>query len=313
VRISNEISSKAQSRFGVRQISSDQAASMVDESDDKTLYVFDLSAADGDDFAPVSGVPVLGGQLIQATDEFIAVRGARVILVDDDMARSTMTGSWLMQMGWDEVYILPRAFAKTVQKLLEYVASLLAQENTSVEALSPEHVADLLQKDQAVIVDISQSHEYLASHIPGAAFCPRDQLFSHWNTFAASGKKIVLTSTKPNMSLAASEMMAANDESHAVLAGGNAAWVAAGKETKIGAEWLVGETSWLNNEFAEAVKGREKLVKDFVDWELERFFDPKTTFAIEDAMKKYLRWEIDLVDDWKKDGTARFRKTDSGT
>ena len=43
---------------------------------------------------------------VQATDEFAAVRNARMVLIDPRRVRSVMTASWLNQMGWDEVYAL---------------------------------------------------------------------------------------------------------------------------------------------------------------------------------------------------------------
>ncbi len=42
-----------------------------------------------------------GGQLVQATDEYLVTRGARVVLVDHDGIGATMTASWLIQMGWE--------------------------------------------------------------------------------------------------------------------------------------------------------------------------------------------------------------------
>src|SRR5207248_10392718 len=42
-----------------------------------------------------------GGQLVQAIDRWVGVRGARLVLVDDVMARAVITAQWLQQMGWD--------------------------------------------------------------------------------------------------------------------------------------------------------------------------------------------------------------------
>ena len=42
-----------------------------------------------------------GGQLLQATDQWMAVRGARVVLVDDTEVRAMVIAHWLGQMGWD--------------------------------------------------------------------------------------------------------------------------------------------------------------------------------------------------------------------
>ena len=44
---------------------------------------------------------IAGGQLVQETDRHAATWGARVVLVDDDGVRATMTAHWMQQMGWD--------------------------------------------------------------------------------------------------------------------------------------------------------------------------------------------------------------------
>jgi len=42
-----------------------------------------------------------GGQLIQATDQYIGVRKARVVLCDTDGVRAPVVATWLKQLGWD--------------------------------------------------------------------------------------------------------------------------------------------------------------------------------------------------------------------
>ena len=46
-----------------------------------------------------------GGQLVQESDVFAPVRGARIVLTDDDGVRANMAASWLAQMGW-RVFVL---------------------------------------------------------------------------------------------------------------------------------------------------------------------------------------------------------------
>ena len=43
-----------------------------------------------------------GGQLVQATDQYVGARNATIVLHDNDGVRATMTAHWLMQMGWNE-------------------------------------------------------------------------------------------------------------------------------------------------------------------------------------------------------------------
>ena len=47
-----------------------------------------------------------GGQLVQATDEYAAVRNGRYVLMDDDELRAIMTAHWLQQMGLPQVFVL---------------------------------------------------------------------------------------------------------------------------------------------------------------------------------------------------------------
>ena len=47
-----------------------------------------------------------GGQLVQATDQYVGARNATIVLHDNDGVRATMTAHWLMQMDWNETYVL---------------------------------------------------------------------------------------------------------------------------------------------------------------------------------------------------------------
>src|SRR4029077_18174214 len=47
-----------------------------------------------------------GGQLVQATDQYAGARNATIVLHDNDGVRATMTAHWLLQMHWNNVYVL---------------------------------------------------------------------------------------------------------------------------------------------------------------------------------------------------------------
>ena len=47
-----------------------------------------------------------GGQLVQATDHWVGVRGARIVLVDDNGVRARMAAAWLRQMGHRDVFVV---------------------------------------------------------------------------------------------------------------------------------------------------------------------------------------------------------------
>lgn len=94
-------------RCGVRTIDSAQLDEWLADAD-RTTYFMDVRTPE--EFAAghlreATGAP--GGQLVQATDEYLVTRGARVVLADGDGIGNTMTASWLIQMGWDACVLEP--------------------------------------------------------------------------------------------------------------------------------------------------------------------------------------------------------------
>ncbi len=77
------------------------------ERDERTLYMLDVRSPEEYEAGHLEGArPAPGGQLVQATDAYVGVRNARLVLIDDGGARARMTAAWLRRMGWDEVYVL---------------------------------------------------------------------------------------------------------------------------------------------------------------------------------------------------------------
>ncbi|MBT2326785.1 rhodanese-related sulfurtransferase [Variovorax paradoxus] len=91
-------------RAGVRRVELDALATL--EAPGRTLYRFDVRTPEEYEAGHLPGfASAPGGQLVQETDHHVPVRGARIVLADDDGVRAPMTASWLAQMGW-EVYVL---------------------------------------------------------------------------------------------------------------------------------------------------------------------------------------------------------------
>lgn len=90
-------------RTGVRHLDfSDLDRLVAQES--RTFYRFDVRTEE----EHLGGHPegfrhAPGGQLVQETDAFAPVRGAVIVLFDDQGTRADMTASWLTQMNWEVV------------------------------------------------------------------------------------------------------------------------------------------------------------------------------------------------------------------
>jgi rhodanese-related sulfurtransferase len=91
-------------RAGVRWIALDALDTL--EAPTRTVYRFDVRTPEDYAAGHLPGfASAPGGQLVQETDHHVPVRGARIVLADDDGVRATMSASWLAQMGW-EVYVV---------------------------------------------------------------------------------------------------------------------------------------------------------------------------------------------------------------
>jgi rhodanese-related sulfurtransferase len=98
-------------RAGVRRISAAEFA-FLEQDKQRTLYRFDVRQPAEFAAGHIPGFRnAPGGQLVQETDHFASVRGARLVLADDLGSRADMTASWLAQLGWD-VFVLDGAFSE---------------------------------------------------------------------------------------------------------------------------------------------------------------------------------------------------------
>ena len=113
-----------------------------------------------------------GGQLVQATDEYVAVRYARLVLADDEGVRATMTASWLIQMGWKDVFVLDGGVGSGTLVTGAWQPTLrgtLADATVTTAELAA-------RLDTVTVVDLGPSPAYEQRHIPGALWCVRARL-----------------------------------------------------------------------------------------------------------------------------------------
>jgi rhodanese-related sulfurtransferase len=96
-------------RAGVRRIDHAELDHLKADTG-RTLYQYDVRLPAAYAQGHIPGFRnAQGGQLVQETDHFAPVRGARIVLADDLAVRADMTASWLAQMGW-EVFVLDAPF-----------------------------------------------------------------------------------------------------------------------------------------------------------------------------------------------------------
>ena len=266
-------------RFAIARIDDAALARFEGEADQRTLYVFDVRSPEEyarGHLAAARSAP--GGQLVQATDVYMATRNARIVLVDDDGVRAAMTGSWLVQMGWPEVYVLDGGLAGRQLVQGTAAATVPEVERAKVATIAPAELKALLDRGEAAVIDLAPSIAYEAGHIPGAWFAVRARLP---HSLDRMSQRPVLVLTSPDGRLA--RLAAADLDGEArVLTGGTDAWRAAG---------------------LPLATGREAMA-DTPDDCWRRPYDP---YAGPGARERYLRWEIELVHQLEREGDVGFR------
>jgi rhodanese-related sulfurtransferase len=246
----------------------------------RTLYLFDVRDPAEYEAGHFTGaVSAPGGQLVQATDQYVGTLGARIVLVDDTEVRAAMTASWLRQMGFTEVYVMAAAGAETAPP----IATALDAEIHPAAAIGCKALDELLSHRAVTLIDLSLSRNYLARHIPGAWFAIRTRL-------AAALKKIpgdaplVLTSEDGVLAgLAVAEAAHFRAPPVRVLDGGNAAWAAAGYPFSTEA----------------------RMADEPIDQWRKPYERSGDTAA---AMRDYLAWETDLLPRIARDGSLQFER-----
>ncbi|MDG2111366.1 MAG: rhodanese-like domain-containing protein [Actinomycetota bacterium] len=243
---------------------------------ERTTYLLDVRTPAEYEAGHLAGsVSAPGGQLVQATDEYMATRGARIVVIDDDGTRATMSASWLLQMGW-EVSVLAGV------DQFDDVVTGPSQPVWSVDVLAAPAVEAAAVGD-AMVVDLATSTEHRRSHIGGAVWAVRGRLAEL--TDEPGSRRVVLTS--PDGTLAAFAHREAEalwpEADVVVLSGGTAAARAAGLTMESGLDY----------------PGTPDDV-----WQLP--YDPSDPSTLRQAMEGYLTWEVALVDQYERDPLVEF-------
>ncbi|KWI27737.1 sulfurtransferase [Burkholderia ubonensis] len=274
---------KVAERAGVPRIALADVAALAEPG--RTLYRFDVRTPEEYEAGHLPGfASAPGGQLVQETDHHAPVRGARIVLADDDGVRADMTASWLAQMGWDVrvVEAGAQAFGETGQPPRDVPAA------PGVAEVSPATLAGWLREaapDEIAIVDVTASANYVKRHIPGAWFAVRAQLRDALAAIPAARRYVFTCGSSLLARFAAADARALLPASAqiVVLAGGTAAWIDAGLPFEA---------------------GDTRLASPRID-RYRRPYEGTDNAAA--AMQAYLDWEFGLVEQLKRDGTHHFR------
>ena len=260
---------------GVPIINGDILAKFRNEAETRSLYTLDVR--DPEEYAaghPAGFTSAPGGQLVQAIDEWVGVRGARIVLYDNDGVRARMTASWLIQMGWDVNVLaqgveLPDSFPSPVP------AGIHLPEGTAISIPNLQHMKDIL------IVDLARSPSYRKGHIPGAYFASGPELSRDLKALPGSGPIVLTSATETIAAANLAEALQATSRQIKYLSGGTTAWTEAGLPLETTCKWLSEPIDVYKRPYEGTDNARAN-------------------------MQSYIDWELQLVAQLANDGVARF-------
>ncbi|MBV8620455.1 MAG: sulfurtransferase [Curvibacter sp.] len=260
---------------GVPRLSAAQAQAWIDDAE-RTTYVLDVRSADEFAAATLPGAHhAPGGQLLQATDQSIAVRGARVLLLDHEAVRAPVIAAWLARLGHQTA---------TVEGGIHAALRLPSPPAWSApegRRLDGSRLAAWLQDQRPVVLDGQPALDHRRQHAAGARWINRARLPRQSADLDRAGALLVLAADPDSARLLAAELQAlGHPQVHWAL---QADWLAAGLPLDSSPDQPADEEA-IDHLF---------FVHDRHDGNLE-------------AARRYLAWETGLLAQCQPDELAAF-------
>lgn len=199
-------------RFSVPQVDAQTVQTWAQDTS-RTLFLCDVRTAEEFKAGTLGGAQhTPGGQLMQAVDQFVGVRGARLVLLDSDGVRAPVVASWLRQMGHD-VSVLVGG----LQSGLALSAEAAPQAPKLATITVPE-LARRMEQNEFAVVDVRPGMQFRAAHIPQSRWSIRPRLAQ---ALANESRQVVLVADEAALAQwAALEL----PQAPLLLEGGLSAW-----------------------------------------------------------------------------------------
>ena len=259
LKAAREASRSLAQRFAIQYVDA-ATASAWHAGSEHSVFLCDVRTPEEFARGSLSGAQhAPGGQLIQATDQYVGVRHARVVVFDDDGVRAPVVASWLQQLGHDAWVLnggLDSGLALPVR----------GAELPALPAMTVAELAAALAGDRVRVLDLRASTKFRKAHIAGATWGIRPRIPA-WATF--EGRELVLVDDADGVAeLAASEWGVSPSSLIRRLEGGFDAWVNAALPTESTAD-LPADAECIDYLFFvhDRHDGNKAAARRYLEWE----------------------------------------------
>ncbi|MEZ5933461.1 MAG: rhodanese-like domain-containing protein [Alphaproteobacteria bacterium] len=192
-------------------ITSSDVAAFLDNKT-RTTFVFDVRSADEAKADPLPAFThAWSGQIVQATDRWVGVRRARLVLADDLGLRAGLAAFWLRALGFD-VHVV------RIDDVLRAMPAPKHSEAPAIdipEITAEEALADV-RKNRAGLLDLRPSGRYAAGHVEDSTWSIRP----HLREVAGKGRWLLIGDDGPEVRLGARELLCLGHTDLALIQGG---------------------------------------------------------------------------------------------
>jgi rhodanese-related sulfurtransferase len=267
-------------RFGVPTVTAQTVRQWASDAS-RSLFLCDVRTPEEFAAGSLPGAQhTPGGQLMQAGDQYVGVRGARLVLFDNDGVRAPTVASWLRQMGHD-ASVLEGGLASGLS-LAPAAVAVAAPPPPTLATIDAHALSARLARGEVALIDLRPSMQFRAGHIAEARWSIRPRLA---NDAKNETRQLVLVADDNALAAwAAASELAGRAPAPLLLEGGMAAWRGAGLPTEATPE-LPADAECIDYLF---------FVHDRHDGNKE-------------AARRYLAWETGLVAQLDAQERAAFR------
>ncbi len=195
----------------------------------RTTYLFDVRSSDeAKADPPPAFTPAPSGQLVQATDQWVGVRHARLVLLDDLGLRAAIAGFWLRQLGFEVAVARLGDEVRSLKPTSETIALPEAQNIGAADALQT------IKSGKGRIIDVRSSSAFRAGHVACALWGIRPRLDRP--PLERSAPVFLVGDDAEVTNLAAQELSDLGFETVFVVEGGQEALISCGAEIEASPE-----------------------------------------------------------------------------